>query len=142
MILASTIIQPIRKILLDGASFPDDPAAASEQLADLPAWRTSGASNKVAVYISAVDDDGVRVLGVTATVGGYFFTAPELFGLPTVDDGGSLLWHDAKTVVGVVLDEPLVFDGSQHEHMGVRLSSIANIGAATKLCISVQEMPR
>lgn len=139
MILASTIIQPIRKVLHDGASFPDDPAAASELLAALPAWRTSGASNKVAVYIAAVDDNGVRVLGVTATVGGYFFTAPVLFGL---DSGGPALWHDAKTATGVVLDEPLVFDVSQHEHMGVRLSSVDNIGTATKLCISVQEMPR
>lgn len=137
--IATTSIQPIRKILLAEGAFPDDPAVASELLAALPAWRTSGASNKVAVYITAVDGDGARVLGVTATVGGYFFTAPALFGLA---EEGPELWHDAKTETGVVLDEPLVFDVSQHEKMGVRLSSIANIGSATKLCISVQEMPR
>lgn len=137
---ATTTLQPIRTIVGGGGVFADDPAVATTDLAALAAWYTSGKSRFVAVFVAAFDADGVRVLGVTATAGAYFYNPPEAFGLA---DDKPEVWHDGDTRSAVNLDRPMVFDVSDHPKMGVRLSNIVDgSGLAVELRIAVQEMPR
>lgn len=139
MIIATKTLQFVR--LLPGVAgvFGDDPPISTPGLAALPGWQMSGQVMNVAVWFAAVNAGGLRVPGLTATIGGYFYTPGIDFGLPDAPE----MWHDADTRSGQSLDRPAVFDVSYIHKMGVRLSAIVDPSlSAIAIRISVQEMPR
>jgi hypothetical protein len=139
MITATKTLQFVRLIEGVGGVFADDPPISTPALAALAAWATTGRVAHVAVWFAAINGGGLRVPGLTATIGGYFYTPGADFGLPDVPE----MWHDADTRAAQSLDRPAVFDVSYIHKMGVRLSTIVDASAtAVAIRISVQEMPR
>ena len=136
-LVATSTLQPVRTLVGAAGVFPNDPPVSTPELAALPTWIVDGRSQRVAVWLAAVDVSGARVVGVRATVGGYFFTSSLLFGLDKPD-----FWHDAHTQVDVSLDEPFVFCPPYTLKMGVRVSSVVDgTNSAVEIRMSVQVMP-